>query len=332
MRKKIVALLLAKMVQKRVLASRELARLKKIADVRPNIFPKLDTAACKVLIKDADAVISSWGTPKLEKEILDCAPHLKLIAHAAGSVKPVVSDEVWKRKIRVTTTAPSIALSVAQFTLGMMLLYSLRIRKFEQKVIMKGWAKIEDKLRCKGLYDITIGILGAGFVGQKVMEYLKAFDVAILLYDPTLSREQADRLGATKAGIEQLAKHSDIISSHAPSIPATYHLIGKKIFGLMKKDVLIVNTSRGSVIDEKAMVAFLKKNKEAFACIDVTDPEPPAANNPLRRMKNVLLTPHLAGTGANLRQGRYAVTEIQNLFAGKKLVYEVTNKMLGTMA
>ena len=174
--------------------------------------------------------------------------------------------------------------------------------------------------------------MGAGFVGRRVIELLKQFPVQVLLYDPTLSAAKAAALGVKKVTLDQLCRRSDIISSHAPSIPATRHLLNSRTFGLMQKDVLIVNTSRGSVIDEKAMVAFLKKNKEAFACIDVTDPEPPAVGGPLRTLENLLLTPHIAGIGATKRQGQYAVTEIENIFKGKKLVYEVTEKMMATMA
>ncbi len=331
-KKKTVALLLNEMISDRVMDPKDVSRLRKIATVRTRRLARLDAQSCKELIAGADAVITSWGTPRLEEEILDRAPGLRLIAHAAGSVKPVVSDEVWKRRIRVTTTAPSIALSVADFALGMMLLYSVRTKRFAQAVAAGAWSSQDEKLRLRGLYDRTIGIMGAGYVGRRVIELLKQFPVNVLLYDPTLSTAQAAKLGARKVTMEQLCRKSDIISSHAPSIPATRHLLNERMFGLMHKDVLIVNTSRGSVIDENALVSFLKENKNAFACIDVTDPEPPTASSPLRTMENLLLTPHIAGIGATRRQGRYAVTEIENLFKGKKLVHEVKESMLATMA
>ncbi len=332
MKKKTVALLLNEMISERVMDAKDMARLRKIAAVRTERLARLDPESCKALIEGADAAITCWGTPRLEKEILDRAPGLRLIAHAAGSVKPVVSDEVWKRKIKVTTAAPSIALSVADFTLGMMLLYSIRTKRFARAAAAGEWATQADKLCFRGLYDRTIGIIGAGFVGRRVIELLRQFPVQVLLYDPTLSAAKATALGVKKVTLDQLCKRSDIISSHAPSIPATYHMLDEKKFALMREDVLIINTSRGSVIDEQAMVAFLAKNKEAFACIDVTDPEPPAPDSPLRRMENVLLTPHIAGIGATKRQGQYAVTEIERLFNGRKLVYEVTEKMMATMA
>ena len=136
------------------------------------------------------------------------------------------------------------------------------------------------------------------------------------------------------ADLETVLRKSDIISIHAPSIPETNDMFNKDTLALMKKDAILINTARGSIINEADLYAHMKAGNLKYACIDVFNPEPPAVDNPLRTLPNVIMTPHLAGLAANgkLRIGMHAAEEIEKFLAGEKMDCEATRAMLATMA
>jgi phosphoglycerate dehydrogenase-like enzyme len=139
-------------------------------------------------------------------------------------------------------------------------------------------------------------------------------------------------LGVTKVELEQLLREADVVSLHAPAKPETYHMLNAKGLDLMKDDALLINTGRGTLIDEAALIAELQKGR-FFAFLDVTDPEPPAADSPLRHLNNVVVTPHLAGCIEDCgRMGEMAVEELRRCFAGEPALYEVTAEMLARVA
>ena len=163
---------------------------------------------------------------------------------------------------------------------------------------------------------------------------MQAFDVDILLYDPFITEENAASIGVKKASFEELLKQSDIISIHAPQIPETYHMFNKDTLALMKKDAVLINTARGTIIDETALYEHMKAGNLKYACLDVTDPEPPAVDNPLRTLKNCIMTPHLAGLANNglKKIGQHVCEEVESFIKDDSLATEVTEEMLARMA
>lgn len=283
------------------------------------------------LIKDANIIITSWGCPQLSKEILDQAPEAELIIHAAGSVKGIVSDEVWKRGIRVSGSAQAIGIGVAETALGFTIATLKNMWTLSRNTKQGLWMEGKDKVR--EVYGVTIGVISAGRAGSHYIKLLQNFDVEILLYDPLLSKEKAEAMGAKKVDLVELLKQSDVVSIHAPSIPETYHMFNSETLSLMKDDAVIINTARGTVIDEAALVTELKKGR-FFACLDVTDPEPPAADHPFRSLSNVILTPHIAGAvnnGLN-RIAKYAISELQAYLKAETMDGEVLESMLSSQA
>ena len=279
------------------------------------------------LLKDAEVVISSWGSPCITAEALAVAPKLRLICHAAGTVKGVVSDAVWKRGIRVTSAASAIAVAVAETALGCMITGMKDIFRIRGK-LQKGLAWWEARQGSREMYRKTIGIIGASHVGRYVIRLLDGFDVTILLYDPYVSAAKANKLGVTKVTLPRLLRESDIVSLHAPSTDETRHMLGAKAFRMMKDDALFINTARGAIIDEKALIRELKKGR-FFAFLDVTDPEPPKKGHPFYRLDNVVLTPHIAGTVDDVTPlGKLAIEEVERFSQGKKPLYPVTRRML----
>ena len=285
----------------------------------------------KELIKGADIAISSWGTPALDGEVLDMAPNLKLIVHAAGSVKPILSDQVYSRGIKVVSNARAIAVGVAETALGLTI-YSLKnIHELNNNVHKGEWAK--DKMKTRELYKINIGVVGAGWVGKHYIKLLKNFDVKTLLFDPYISEENAESMGVKKAELNELMSSCEVISLHAPSLPATDKMINKSNLRLMKDGATLINTARGSLIDENDLYEELKTGR-IKACLDVTNPEPPVPDHPLRSLPNIILTPHIAGTVTNgrYRIGDYSVDAIRKFLEGKPIEGEVTEDQLATLA
>jgi len=291
-----------------------------------------DQAPC--LLQNAQACVTSWGSPRLEDKLLSGATELKLVVHAAGSVKPFVSQALWQRKIKVSSAAPVIAIGVAEHALGLMLSAMKRTYWLNEKVRRGTWRDVEELEKVREPYGLTVGIIGLGWAGKCFLKLVKNFEVKILCYDPTLSAEEITSLGGEKVEkVEDLLTRSDVISLHAPSLPETYHLLNASRLRLIKDGAILINTARGSLIEEKALFEELKTGRFT-ACLDVTDPEPPSPDNPLLSLSNVIFTPHIAGAvKQNLfRIGRFVLRELENFFSQRPLLNEVFEEKLKQLA
>ncbi len=290
-----------------------------------------DRAYVLDFVKGADYIITSWGSPAIEKDILDVCPDLVAVMHAAGSPKPVISDELIARKIRVTYSAIALGEGVAETALTMAISAIKGLFILPRHTANGEWN--ECKLLARDFYDITVGVISAGFVGSHMIKLLQNFNVDVLLYDPFVSEDRAAAMGAKKAELDELLSVSDVITIHAPSIPATDNMLNATNLPLIKDGAVLINTARGSIIDEAALIAELKKNR-FFACIDVTDPEPPAEDNELRKLSNVALTPHIAGAIANgqKRIAKHICEELTRCENGERMRTELDPEKLSTMA
>ena len=286
----------------------------------------------KKTIKDADIAITSWGSVPFTEEILNEAPNLKLVVHGAGSVKPIVTDELWAKGIRVCASTKPLGIGVAETALGFAISASKNFYQANDDIHSGGYD--EHRPLTRELFDINVGVVSAGFVGRHFIKLMSNFDVNILLYDPYVTKERAEEMGCKKVEFDELLRESDILSIHAPSIAATDKIFNKDTLPLMKKDAVLINTARGSVIDEDALYEFMKAGNLKYACLDVFDPEPILPENPLRTLKNVIFTPHLAGLAANglARIGLHTAEEIERFLNGAPMECEVTKAMLATIA
>jgi phosphoglycerate dehydrogenase-like enzyme len=283
------------------------------------------------LLAEADACLTSWEVARLDADVIAAAPRLKAMAHMGSSVGRFVSEALWERGIHVTSAGPALALDVAETTLGFMIVGMKRIWPLGQHVRDGGWRE-SDYWPSRELHGKTVGIVGASHVGRHVIELLRPFGVHTLLYDPFVDDEGAAELGAEKVDMDELARRSDVVSLHAPAKTDTYHLLNADRLALMKDDALLVNTARGTLIDEQALINELAKGR-FFAFLDVTDPEPPAADSPLRTLENVVVTPHSAGCIEDCgRMGEMAVEELRRFFAGEPPLYQVQPEMMARIA
>lgn len=270
------------------------------------------------MIEGADIVVTSWGCPPLDETILRQAPDLKLIMHAAGTVKRIVTPAVLSRDIPVSSANTALGQRVAETALGLTIVSLKAIWQLARDTREGEWMR--NRPRVRELYGITVGVIGAGQSGGHYIELLRRFHVRLLVCDPGLTEEQIRALGAEKADLDRLMRESDVVSIHAPAIPTTVHMINGPLLRLMKDDAILINTARGSLIDETALIEELSKGR-LWACLDVTNPEPPALDHPFRSLPNVTLIPHIAGVVTNglYSLGEFAVSELEAFSEGRPL-------------
>lgn len=320
----------------RLFPSSALQRLRALGALRIN--PNREEPTPEQLIElaeEADVIITSWGSPQLTAEVMQKLPRLRYVAHAAGSVKPIVSDAMFDRGVRVTSSAKVLGMGVAETALGYTIACVKNLFNVSRGIHAGGWTKeapLKEYDGIREMFEIKIGVVGGGMAGSHYMKLLSMFDVEILLYDPFISAEQArDRFCAQKVSLEELLSQAEVISIHAPSIPETYHMFNADTLKLMRRDATLINTARGSIIDEEALYAHMKAGNLKYACLDVFDPyEPLLPENPLRTLPNCILSPHLAGLTHNglLRIGAHCADEIERFAAGKPLTTEIRREQL----
>jgi len=287
--------------------------------------------------QDADGLITGWLSPSLNDELISSCRNLKIIAHTAGSIKDMIPASVWARKIKVVTAASALAVGVAEYAFALMVTMGKKVYWAREETRLGRWReKINehiDGMAPLELYTTVVGIVGASRAGRNVIKLLKLASSNVVVYDPCLSEQEAAALAVKKVELDELMNTADIVSLHAPSIPETNHMINAANLKLMKDGAIFINTARGQLVDEDALISELKTGR-IFAAIDVTDPEPPARDSELRTLPNVVLTPHVAGAvGSNTyRQGDLILQEIKRFSAGKPLQHEVTQDMLATEA
>lgn len=328
-----IVLLVDKLHQEKIFGEKYYDRLKKIGELKIyNADSYDDKEYVKSFVAGATVIVTTWGSPVIDKDILDACPDLKAVVHAAGSIKPIISDEFIARRIRITNSAVAIGEGVAETALGFAISACKGFYQLNRDTASGIWRENAFDTVID-FYDINIGVISGGYVGRHMVKLLKNFHVNIYMYDPTLTREQIKEIGAEKAELDELLSICDVVSIHAPSIPETDNMLHKRNLCLMKDKAILINTARGSVINEQDLIDELKKGR-LFACIDVTNPEPPVEDNELRKLDNVILTPHIAGTTSNglKRIALHACEEIERLVGGEKMRTEVDLDSLSKLA
>ena len=324
-----VGILVKQSLREKILSEEDLGKLKAFAQVTINPEDRdLAEDEAAVFLRGMEGAMSSWQVTNLTPAILETAPNLKIWAYGAGTVKGKICDEAWEKGVIVTRAAPGIADDGAELTIGLITIGLRRVIPYMRQM----WANERpDRDASRPLYKRTVGVISASQVGQRVMRLLRPYEVRILLYDPYVDEARArEEFGAERVDLETMARESDVVTCHAPRLPATYHMWNATHFRLMKDDAVLVNTSRGDNLDEQALIQELEKGR-FFAFLDVTSPEPPAPDSPLRRLPNVVLTPHVAGQRSS-RIGAMAVEELRRCFAGEEQVFRVKREMLDRLA
>ena len=243
------------------------------------------------LAAGSDAVLTSWGTPHLDKAIWADGDGPRVVAHAAGSVKKLVDPVIFDQGVAVFSAGTRIAWSVGEYCLAAMLTLARRLPQFDQALRQGGWK--QPHLRGGELTGQSVGILGASSTARALITLLKPFGCDLVVYDPYLTDERAAQLGVRTASLEQ-ALSCRFVSIHVPDVPETKGLVTRKLIEQLPDHAIVINSSRGPAVDQQALLDHVLDGR-LFAALDVYDPEPPKFDDRTLAAQNLLLTPHVAG-------------------------------------
>lgn len=299
--------------------------IQQVAKVREIVWETPTDVASETfrLIEDADAVLVRLC--RLDEELLSIAEKLKIIAIHGVGIDNVNVDVATQKGIIVTNTPYANTVSVAEFTIGLILCLARKISRLNEIVKSKGWkfgATVEHGSEISGK---TLGIIGLGRIGSLVAEKGKALNMNVIAFDPYATNENAQKIGVKLTDLETLLKASDFITIHVPLTAETKHLIGEEELKKMKKEAFLINVARGGVIDEEALYIALREKRIAGAALDVMEFEPPDPNNPLLNLENVIITPHAAGSTKEslIKMSKTAAEEIVRVLNNKPPLFPV---------
>jgi phosphoglycerate dehydrogenase-like enzyme len=286
--------------------------------------------------KDVVFIFSTWGMPEMScEEIRTIFPSLEAVFYAAGSVQ-FFARPFLECGVKVFSAWAANAVPVAEFAAAQIILAA---KGYFSAFGVKSTADRAEKQRLShmypGNYRVKVGILGAGQIGKLVIKLLNQnYSVKIKVFDPFLPDSEADKLGVKKTDMETIFSTCTVISNHLANNKDTQKIINRRCLDKMLPYAVFINTGRGAQVDDEALIDVLSARPGAAALLDVTDPEPLPDNHPFYGMKNVFITPHIAGSQENEceRMAEYMLAEAKRLVGGERCEYEVTLEMLKTMA
>lgn len=291
--------------------------LRKVADIKVGKDGTYTEEELAEEVKDADAVLTT-SRYRFTGKVIASAKKLKIIAKYGAKPDNIDIEAATRKGVLVTWTPSTNDESVAEHTIALMLALSKNLPFLMQHIKNGGWRSRTSTMTHE-LLGKTVGMVGLGAVGRKVVGKLKGFSVKMLVYDPYISEEHVNEVGARKVDLDTLLRKSDIVTVHAALTEDTRGLIGERELKKMKRNAFIVNTARGSIINEEALCKALENRWISGAALDVFEREPPSRDSSLFGLKNVVLTPHIAAwTHESLRRQAFLATEdVLRFFKGQ---------------
>jgi glyoxylate reductase len=271
--------------------------------------------------KNVDA-LASLLSDKIDAEVFNAAPKLKIVSQLAVGFDNIDIAEATKRGIYVTNTPEVLTDTTADFAWALLTAVARRVVEADKYVRTGQW-KVSwhpAMLTGRDVYGTTIGIVGAGRIGYAVAKRATGFGMKILFYDVIPRPEMEKDFGAKKVNLDTLFKESDFVSIHVPLMKETHHLVNAEKLKLMKKTAYLINNSRGPVVDEKALYDALKNGQIAGAGLDVFEQEPTLLDNPLLKLDNIVVAPHISSASLETRSkmSEMVADNLVAFFEGKK--------------
>ncbi|MGC9347491.1 MAG: 2-hydroxyacid dehydrogenase [Anaerolineae bacterium] len=255
-------------------------------------------------------------TERVDEELLDAAPHLKVVSNYAVGYNNIDVDACTARGIPVGNTPGVLTDTTADFAWALLMATARRVVEATHYVVEGRWKTWGPRLLLGvDVHGATLGIIGFGRIGQAVARRAKGFDVRVLYHDPYVGDVDPDLADAQQVDLPTLLRDSDFVSVHVPLTDETHHLIGSEELAQMKSSAVLINTSRGPVVDPEALAKVLEAGGIAGAGLDVTEPEPIPADHPLVGLVNCVVTPHIASASVTTRD-KMAMIAAENLIAG----------------
>lgn len=268
--------------------------------------------------EDCEGLVTLLSDP-IGRDVIEMLPKLKVISQYAVGYDNIDVPFASNRKVVVTNTPGVLTETTADLAWALIMAATRRIVEADEYVRNGNWnvAWGPELLLGSDIFDATLGIIGMGRIGSAVAKRAAGFKMNILYHtrsENEYTKEIELQYNGTRADLHTLLQKSDIISLHIPLSSETYHLLGEREFKLMKQGAVIVNTSRGAVIDEEALFKALESGHLGAAGLDVFNQEPIQKNNPLMKLQNVILTPHIGSASVKTRT-TMAIMCAQNLIA-----------------
>ncbi|MEC9006089.1 MAG: D-glycerate dehydrogenase [Nitrospirota bacterium] len=256
-------------------------------------------------------------TDTVDEELLEQAPRLHVVSTMAVGYDHIDVRACTKRKIPVGNTPGVLTETTADFAFALLMAAARRIGEGSEFVKAGHWGAWDPALLLgQDIYGATLGLVGFGRIGQAVARRAKGFGMRVLVsHTHCVSKEILRETGVAQVPFDQVVAESDFLSLHVPFTESTQHLIGQGVFKRMKSTAILINTSRGKVVDQRALYRALKECQITYAALDVTDPEPLSAQDPLLVLPNCLVVPHIASASVSTRT-KMAIMAVENLRAG----------------
>ena len=289
-------------------------------------YGSLDAPGAGEALARAEVLITGWGANPLAERHLDAAPRLRFVLHAGGQAAPLLPRSTAERGIQVSNAGWINAVPVAEFTVAMIVLANKETFRARRLYLRRrDFIDRELEFPTAGNVGKTIGVVGASRIGRMVIERLGGLDVSVQLYDPFVTPADAMRLGARLVSLDELMATSDIVTLHPPLTAATVGMITARHLGLLRDGATLINTSRGLIVDQDAIILELRSGR-IEAILDVTHPEVLPADNELHTLPNVFLTPHISGSmGPEIRRmGEHVASELNRIVLGQPLAFPET--------
>jgi len=263
----------------------------------------IDSQQCKKpaevidLVAEADYVITQFAP--LTAEVIHAMRKVKLIVRYGIGVDNVDLEAAFAKGISVCNVPDYCIDEVADHTLAFVLAATRRVVENAKLVRSGRWGLAVPLESMKALRDMTVGVVGFGRIGREVLKRLRPFKCNLLVYDPFAHVAEIEELDGSMVEFEELLSQSDLVTLHCPSTPETQGLLGRKAISQIKPGAILVNVARGGLVDTAALIEALQVGGIGFAALDVCDPEPIPAGNPLLELENVLLASHIASCSVN---------------------------------
>jgi D-3-phosphoglycerate dehydrogenase len=300
---------------------RAIEELREHAEVR--MANSLDENDLVKVVADVEGIIIR-ANGVVSRRVMEAAPKLKVVARHGTGVEAIDREAAEELGIVVVNTPEANVESVAEQCLGFMLILGKRMRAADRAIRAGDWGA-RYRLIGTEIYGKTLGMIGFGRIGQRVAEMAySAFAMQIVYHDLVSYPDTEAELKAKAVSLDELLKSADFVSVHVPLLPTTRGMINSEVFAAMKPSAYLINSSRGAVVDQDALIEALNQGLIAGAGLDVFDPEPLPGDHPLYQMDNVILSPHMAGhTDEALYRMAQAYQDVLAVIEGRAPTYPV---------
>lgn len=273
--------------------------------------------------KDADAILNQYAT--ISRSVIESLTKCRVISRYGVGVNTVDLDAAKEKRITVANVPDYGVEEVSNHVLALLLSWLRKVTLLNNKVKSGVW-DFKEAVPIHRFNNQILGVLGFGRIPRRLIEKVKPLGFQIAAYDPFISAKEMEKEGVQKMELDEVIKVADILSIHVPLTEDTYHLINAKRLAEMKSNAIIINTARGSIVDEVALADALVKGKIAGAALDVTEEEPISRTSPLLEMDNVIITPHSAwySEEAMIELRTKAALNIIKVLKGEVTPYAVT--------